>query len=76
MADFVYSKQIGIIIVTNKVIFSLDLEIIKKYIKNVNYIDMDNVNVPQLPQSKSYLKIIGILYIDEKTNAFITVDVV
>ena len=49
MADFVYSKQIGIIIVTNKVIFSLDLEIIKKYIKNVNYIDMDNVNVPQLP---------------------------
>jgi len=39
-----------------------DLCIIEKYIKNVDNIDFLNVKVPQLLQSKSYLKIIGIPY--------------
>jgi len=76
MAYFVCSKPNSIITVTNKVASSLDLQIIEKYIKNTNYIDVDKVKVPRLPQLKFYLKIIGILYINEKTNASITVDAI
>jgi len=76
MADFVHSKPNSIIIITNKVTSSLDLQTIKRYVKNVNHIDVDKVKVPRLPQLKSYLKIIGISYINEKSNTLITVDVV
>ena len=76
MADFVYSEQTGIIIITNKVVSSLNLQTIEKYVKNINHINVDNIKVLQLPQSKSYLKIIDIPYIDEKTNVSIIVDVV
>jgi len=58
---FVHSDQAGIIIVTNKVSSSLNLQTIKKYVKNSNYINTKKVKVPCLPQSKLYLKIIGIL---------------
>jgi len=68
MADFVCIDQAGITIVTNKVILSLDLQTIKKYIKNTNHINTDKVNTPYLSQSKSYLKIIGIFYFLENTN--------
>jgi len=37
---------------------------------------VNKVKVLRLPQSKSYLKIIGIPYINEKSNALITVDVI
>ena len=37
---------------------------------------MENVEVPQLPQLKSYLKIIGILYMMENTNISISANVV
>ena len=33
------------------------------------------VEVPHLPQSKSYLKIIGIFYLEKFTNTPITIDV-
>jgi len=39
-----------------------DLLIIEKYVKNSENIDSSQVNSPCLPQSKSYLKIIGIPY--------------
>ena len=39
-----------------------DLLIIKKYIKNLENINSTQVETPQLPQSKFYLKIIGIPY--------------
>ena len=76
MANFVYMDQADIIIVTNKVISSLDLQIIKRYMKNMNQIDSDKVETPQLPQSKSYLKIIDIPYLLENTNMPISADVV
>jgi len=38
--------QTGIIIVTNKVAFSLDFQVIEKYVKNANLIDLENVNTP------------------------------
>ena len=76
IAKFVCSDQAGITIVTNKVTSLLDLQTIENYIKNTNHIKVDNVKVPQLPQLKSYLKIIDILYFVENTNTPIIVDMV
>ena len=76
IADFVYMDQAGITIITNKVATSLDLQIIKRYVKNTNQINSDNVKTPQLPQSKSYLKIIGIPYLLKNTNTPMMTDVV
>ena len=76
MADFVCINQAGIIIVTNKVASPLNLQTIEKYVKNTNFIDSDKVNVPCLPQSKLYLKIIGISYLLENTNTPILADIV
>jgi len=67
MADFVRSDQTGITIVMNKITALLDLQMIEKYIKQANQIDSGNLETPQLPQSKSYLKIIGIPYLLENT---------
>ena len=49
MAEFVHSDQADIIIVTNKVSSSLDLQTIKKYVKNSNHINVEKVEVPCLP---------------------------
>jgi len=66
----------GIVIVTNKFASSLDLQIIKNYIKNANHINADEVEVPRLSQSKSYLKIIDISYLQENINNPLTSNVV
>ena len=76
IAKFICSDQAGITIVTNKVTLLLDLQTIENYIKNTNYIKVDNVKVPQLSQLKSYLKIIDILYFVENTNTPIIANVV
>ena len=62
LVDFICSNLLSIMIITNKVSLQLDLQIIKQYIKNSDDIDTLQVEVPCLPQSKSYLKIIGILF--------------
>jgi len=54
----------------------LDLSTIEKYIKNVDSIDLDDIMMFRLPQLKSYLKILGILYLIEDTNVPINSDVV
>ena len=61
---------------TNKVILLLDFSTIKKYIKNVNAINSEDIILSWLSQSKSYLKILGILYLIEDTNVIITSNVV
>lgn len=76
IANFVHSNQAGIIIVMNKVASSLYLQTIEKYVKNLNYIDVEKIKVPHLPQLKLYLKIIGIYYIMESTSALILADIV
>jgi len=76
MVDFICMDQAGITIVTNKVTSSLDLQTIKKYIKNANHINSDKVNTSHLPQLKFYLKIIDIPYFFENTNTSISSDVV
>ena len=70
MADFVQTDQTGIIIATSKVAAPLNLH------KNMNYIEADNIEVPHLSQSKSYLKIIGIPYLLKNTNTSLTADIV
>ena len=74
--NFVYIDQTDIIIVTNKVTSSLNLQTIEKYVKNASLIDSDNINTPHLLQSKLYLKIIGIFYFLKNTNSPILANVV
>jgi len=52
----------GIVIVTNKVAQQSNLSIIDRYVKNSNNINSLQVEDSKLPKSKSYLKIIGILF--------------
>ena len=62
LVNFICSDPLGVTIVTNKVSLPSDLLIIKNYVKISEKINSSQVNSPCLPQSKSYLKIIGILY--------------
>ena len=61
IVDYVHQETVGIVIVTNKIALDLELQTIKRYIKNMNHIEAEEVNVLWLLQSKSYLKITGIL---------------
>jgi len=62
LVDYVRSDNTGIIVITNKVAQQSDLSIIDHYVKNANDINALQVEDSRLPKSKSYLKIIGILY--------------
>jgi len=56
-------------VVTNKVVVQSDLYVIENYVKKIDDIDSINVKVSWLPQSKFYLKIIGIPYFSyDKSN--------
>jgi len=76
MANFIWIDSRELIITTDKVTSSLDLNNIEKYIKNVNVIDSDNIMAPRLPQSKLFLKILSILYLIEDTSFPITSNIV
>ena len=60
--NYIWSDPLGITIVTNKVSQQSDLQIIDQCVKNSNNINALQVEEPHLPQSKLYLKIIGILF--------------
>ena len=75
MVDFVWLDYNGIIIITNQVMSSLELQTIKNYVKNADCISTDGVEVPRLSQSKSYLKIIGIPFL-QNTNTPINSSIV
>ena len=74
MAEFICMEKSGLVITANKVASALDLQAIKKYIKNSYNVDMDNMESPRLLQSKLFFKIIGISYISEITNSYIMSD--
>ena len=61
---------------TNKIATSSDLNIVEKYMKKLNNIDLNNVISPRLPQFKSYLKILDILYPLEDTNLSVMLDII
>ena len=60
--DFIKSDPIRLVIVTNKVAVQSNLQIIDQYVKKSD--DINELQVKELcfPQSKSYLKIISIIY--------------
>jgi len=72
MANLIHVENKGVVISTNKVASPLDLQSIKKYVKNAQCIKTEQIESLRLPQSKSYFKIIGILYFSEHTNSCIT----
>ena len=74
IVDFIWVENNGIVITTNKVANLLDLQTIKNYVKSTCSIKADQIEFLRLPQSKSYLKLISIPYLSEKTNSHITSD--
>jgi len=74
--DYIRNNQRSLTITTNKVALALDFNTIEKYIKSINSIDFDNVMIPRLLQSKSYLKILGISYLIKDSNISITSNVI
>jgi len=62
----------GIIITINQVTAKLDMKVIKKYLKNINKINLDSIESLCLPSSKSYMKITRLPYILEYINSPIT----
>ena len=49
---------------------------IKNYVKSTDHINANDIESPRLPQSKSYLKIIGIPYLQENSVSPITLSVI
>ena len=79
VGNFICANNRGLTITTNKVASTLDLNTIEKYIKNiknVNAVNLDDVMLLRLLQSKSYLKILEILYLIENMNIPISADVI
>jgi len=50
----------------NKLANTFDLDMIKKYIKNIQNINLDLIDCLYLPKSKLYLKIIGLPHMMEQ----------
>jgi len=67
-AEFICLCPGGISINTNSVLNTSNLNTIERYLKSINSTGNDEVLTPQLSQSKSYLKITGIPYIQPNGN--------
>ena len=72
MADFIRIKDKSIVISTNNVTNPSNLQKIEKCVRNLLNSDIDQISSPRLPQLKSYLKIVGILYLVNQSNTHIT----
>jgi len=70
--DFICADNKGIIISTNNDASNSNLQEIEKYVKNSLLANDDSITSPRLPQSKSYLKIVGIPYFINKSNTYVT----
>jgi len=53
-ADFIWSDNKGVIITTNKIVSTSDINIVEKYMKELKDVDLNNIMNPKLAQSKSY----------------------
>ena len=74
--NFIHSNTSSITVVTNKVTNPSDLQSIKHYIKGTSHINLNKVNIPRLSQSKSYLRIIGLLYLQEDSVNLLNLNMV
>jgi len=52
--------------------YNTDLQTIENFVKNMEDVNSDDIESSRLPQSKSYLKIIDILFFIENTNIHIS----
>jgi len=68
LVDYIQSNPLSITVITNKVSQQSDLQIIDQYVKNFSNINALQVEEPRLPQSKSYLKIIGIPFFSHSNS--------
>ena len=62
IVDFICLINDGVIITINKPANTSNLSTIKKYLKNIQNVNLDSIESPCLPKSKLYLKIIGLPY--------------
>jgi len=69
--DFISADNKSVIIATNNIASNSNLQEIEKYVKNSLQTTDDSIATSRLPQSKSYLKIVGILYFVDKSNMHI-----
>ena len=67
-SEFICPCSSGIAIITNDVPNPSDLSIIGKYFKSVEGINGNDIPSPRLPQSKLYLKIMGLPYLRADSN--------
>ena len=74
IADFIHAKDKEIVITTNNISLSSDLQEIEKYVKNSPTTNAEQISSLRLLQSKFYLKIVGIPYISKRTNLQILFD--
>ena len=65
IADFIWINVNAIIITTNKPASDLNLSTIEKYLKSVQNINPDFIESSRLPKSKSYMKIVELLYLSK-----------
>jgi len=75
-ADYICSDNKGIVITTNKITVFSDLNIVEKYMKELNDINLNDIISLRLSQFKSYLKILDILYFLDDTNFLIMPDII
>jgi len=68
LVNFIQSDTSSVTVIMNKVTVQSDLHIIENYVKKVEDINIINVDMPCLPQSKFYLKIIGIPYFSHNNS--------
>jgi len=76
VADFIWANSKDIIIITNSITTQSDLSLIEKYIEDIDIIQTNTILTLYLSQSKSYLKILGILYINKTTGTSINLETV
>jgi len=63
-------------LVSNKVVVQSDICDISHYIKNTNNMNLEDIQDGYLPQSKLYLKILGLPYLLENTNTPMDLEVI
>ena len=74
ITNFIQADNKGIIIATNNVLSPLDLQEIKRYVKSSLTSDAEQISSSRLPQSKFYLKIVGIPYISKRLNSCLSLN--
>ena len=55
-ADFIHSNNKEVVITTNKAVATSNLNIVEKYLKELNNVDFNDIISPWLPQLTLYLE--------------------